>query len=203
MLLLYIIMSSSTLPTTVLPTTVRPSSGEINTVLLAPGNLVTGVQSLHLDRLVVVSSAIPHEHLDKLDSKSIERQPIHADTDCTHQAHPFALVVNVPLITFTSDNGSTELWLGTNMSDLFDLHVQDGEDGDRASSRMKQHLLKKRRPIAQNASVVIRGLRLWHAGRPNLTQEIIVMLAMISEREAAQRYLHRGFGKSYDFGQTS
>lgn len=39
-----------------------------------------------------------------------QRQPVHTDADFAHPSHPFALVVNVPLIRFTPENGSTELW---------------------------------------------------------------------------------------------
>ena len=41
-----------------------------------------------------------------------QRQPVHSDADFAHPTHPFALVVNVPLITFTPENGATEIWLG-------------------------------------------------------------------------------------------
>jgi ectoine hydroxylase-related dioxygenase (phytanoyl-CoA dioxygenase family) len=114
-----------------------------------------------------------------------QRQPVHEDADFAHPTHPFALVVNVPLITFTPDNGSTEVWLGTHTGELSGLHVQDGAHGDRASGRIKPHLLEERRkvrgptqPVIEKGSIVIRDLRLWHAGMPNFTNEIRVMLAM-------------------------
>ncbi|KAF3044143.1 hypothetical protein E8E12_010351 [Didymella heteroderae] len=40
-------------------------------------------------------------------------QPIHADADFDHPSIPFALVINIPLVTMTPENGSTEIWLGT------------------------------------------------------------------------------------------
>ncbi|KAK4498123.1 hypothetical protein PRZ48_010779 [Zasmidium cellare] len=173
-----------------------------------------------------------------------QRQPVHADADFAHPDHPFALVVNVPLIDFTPENGSTEVWLGTHTGDLAGLKVQEGLHGDRASGRIMEHLLENRRkargpsqPNIEKGSIVIRDLRLWHAGMPNKTQDIRVMLAMIhfapwyrnpmklelsnairpivegqdmlevptdwvSEAEATDRYLNRGFGNSYDFNQT-
>lgn len=191
-----------------------------------------------------------------------QRQPVHADADFAHPTHPFALVVNVPLIKFTPENGSTEVWLGTHTGELAGLHVQDGAQGDRASGKIKEHLLEQRRfirgpsqPIIEKGSIVIRDLRLWHAGMPNWTDDVRVMLAMstfpiiklrlvrltiplvhfapwyknpmrlelaqeirpiveeqqqlevpvdwVSEKEAEERYLNRGFGNSYDFGQTA
>lgn len=190
-----------------------------------------------------------------------QRQPVHADADFAHPSHPFALVVNVPLIEFTPENGSTECWLGTHTGELAGLHVQEGEHGERASGRIKQHLLEERRqvrgpcqPVIEKGSIVIRDLRLWHAGMPNETEDVRVMLAMsechnrprshsllifltvhfapwyrnpmkleladelksavqeqselqipvdwVSEKDALDRYLNRGFGNSYDFGQA-
>lgn len=173
-----------------------------------------------------------------------QRQPVHSDADFAHPTHPFALVVNVPLIDFTPTNGSTELWLGTHTGDLSGLQVQEGAHGDRASGRIKEDLLVERRkirgpsqPSIRKGSIVVRDLRLWHAGMPNLTDEVRVMLAMIhfapwyrnpmrlefgeslkevvgkeegleipvdwvGEEEALDKYLARGFGNSYDFGQA-
>ena len=121
-----------------------------------------------------------------------QRQPVHADSDFAHPTHTFALVVNVPLIDFIPENGSTEVWLGTHTGDLAGLQVQVGAHGDRASGRIKEDLLEQRRqvrgpsqPVIEKGSVVIRDLRLWHAGMPNLTDEVRVMLAMSKFPEAS------------------
>ena len=124
-----------------------------------------------------------------------QRQPVHADADFEHPTHPFALVVNVPLIKFTPENGSTEVWLGTHTPDLAGLHVQEGAHGDRASGRIKKHLLEQRRevrgpcqPVIEKGSIIIRDLRLWHGGMPNWTDEVRVMLAMSSSIISHSRY---------------
>ncbi|CAE7200402.1 hypothetical protein CFE70_008057 [Pyrenophora teres f. teres 0-1] len=111
-------------------------------------------------------------------------QPTHNDADFDHPSIPFALVVNVPLVTMTPENGSTEVWLGTH--DGTTLADQEGEHGDRASGRIKKYLLDARRevrpptqPVVKKGSIIIRDLRLWHGGKPNLTQTPRVMLAMI------------------------
>ena len=110
-------------------------------------------------------------------------QPTHTDADFDHPSIPFALVVNVPLVTMTPENGSTEVWLGTH--DGTSLADQEGEHGDRASGRIKRHLLDARRavrppaqPVIEKGSIIIRDLRLWHGGKPNLAQDPRVMLAM-------------------------
>ncbi|KAK1986231.1 phytanoyl-CoA dioxygenase, partial [Colletotrichum cereale] len=120
-----------------------------------------------------------------LPSRPPQRQPVHSDADFAHPAHPFALVVNVPLVPMTPANGSTELWLGTHA--LADAPAaQEGARGDRASGRIRDAALAARRavrppsqPAVRKGSVVLRDLRLWHAGMPNATPDVRVMLAMI------------------------
>ncbi|EXJ67645.1 uncharacterized protein A1O5_08991 [Cladophialophora psammophila CBS 110553] len=171
-----------------------------------------------------------------------ERQPVHSDADFAHPDHPFALVVNVPLIDMNPENGSTEIWLGTH--NAFGIEAQEGAHGERASGRIRPSLLEERsrtnppvQPYVPRGSIIIRDLRLWHAGMPNTTPDVRIMLAMIhfapwyrnqmrlelaeeikplvesardldiranfvSESEALKRYLNRGFGNSYDFGQS-
>ncbi|KAH7561527.1 phytanoyl-CoA dioxygenase family protein [Bipolaris maydis] len=111
-------------------------------------------------------------------------QPTHNDADFDHPSIPFALVINVPLVTMTPENGSTEIWLGTHNNTT--IADQEGEHGDRASGRIKKHLLEARReirppsqPVVKKGSIIIRDLRLWHGGKPNLTTDPRVMLAMI------------------------
>ncbi|KAI1373240.1 hypothetical protein F4677DRAFT_225146 [Hypoxylon crocopeplum] len=113
------------------------------------------------------------------------RQPVHSDADFRHPDHPFALVVNVPLVTMTAENGSTEIWLGTHNRES-GIDAQEGAHGERASGRIRESMLAERgetcppcQPVVKKGSIVIRDLRLWHAGMPNLSDEVRVMLAMI------------------------
>ncbi|KAJ8115163.1 hypothetical protein OPT61_g3125 [Boeremia exigua] len=111
-------------------------------------------------------------------------QPIHNDADFDHPSIPFALVVNVPLVTMKPENGSTEIWLGTHANTT--IADQEGAHGDRASGRIKTDLLEARRavrapcqPVVKKGSIIVRDLRLWHGGKPNYSAEPRVMLAMI------------------------
>jgi ectoine hydroxylase-related dioxygenase (phytanoyl-CoA dioxygenase family) len=111
-----------------------------------------------------------------------QRQPVHSDADFKHPSHPFALVVNVPLVTMRPENGSTEVWLGTHSAT--NIEDQEGAHGQRASGRIKASLLESRRKVAPplqavipKGSVIVRDLRLWHAGMPNYSDEVRVMLA--------------------------
>lgn len=120
------------------------------------------------------------------DAPPPQRQPVHSDADFAHPSHPFALVVNVPLVTCRPANGATEVWLGTHTgAEWSGVHVQEGAHGERASGRIREEVLARRekvrgpsQPVVGKGSVVIRDLRLWHAGMPNSGQEARVMLAM-------------------------
>jgi len=90
-----------------------------------------------------------------VESAKPQRQPVHADADFAHPSHPFALVVSVPLIRFTPENGSTEVWLGTHTGNLAGLHVQEGMHGERASGRIKEHLLEERRRVRGPSQPII------------------------------------------------
>ncbi|PWN33532.1 phytanoyl-CoA dioxygenase [Meira miltonrushii] len=116
--------------------------------------------------------------------KAKEGQPVHCDADFDHPSIPFAAVVNVGLIDMEPKNGSTEQWLGTHSN--ASINDQQGAHGERASGRIKEDLLEQRRnirppiqPYVKKGSLLVRDLRLWHAGMPNTTDEIRIMLAMI------------------------
>ena len=113
---------------------------------------------------------------------SRERQPVHADTGHLwpelEVAHPAAaLVVNVPVVGMNPENGSTEIWPGTHR----DLTIAAGKD-----IKVPQEVVERRRkvvppiqPCMDAGDVLIRDIRLWHAGMPNLTDKPRPMIAMI------------------------
>jgi ectoine hydroxylase-related dioxygenase (phytanoyl-CoA dioxygenase family) len=83
-------------------------------------------------------------------------------------------------------NGSTEVWLGTHAG-TGGIEAQEGAHGERASGRIKEDIKARWvathgppiQPNIKKGSIVIRDLRLWHAGMPNMSDEVRVMLAMI------------------------
>jgi hypothetical protein len=111
------------------------------------------------------------------------RQPVHADMGQLwpdlEVAHPaYALVVNVLPVDVSPENGSTEIWPGTHKD--VSVVVQDGE------IKVSEAQLEARRQVspgfqytARAGSVVIRDIRMWHAGMPNHTDQPRPMIAMI------------------------
>jgi hypothetical protein len=116
--------------------------------------------------------------------KSEERQPVHGDighlwpAEVMEVAHPAAqLVVNVPTVDVSPENGSTEIWPGTHQ----DLTVVAGKD-----IKVPAEVLERRRAVSppiqpsfKRGGVLIRDMRLWHAGMPNRTGVPRPMIAMI------------------------
>src|SRR5579871_2504599 len=111
------------------------------------------------------------------------RQPVHSDTnhlwpdlEVAPPAHN--LVVNLPIVDMDARNGSTEIWPGT--------HLDTTMGAQMTTIRVPEEVVEKRRaispplqPTVQRGSVVIRDMRLWHAGMPNHTDQPRPMLAMI------------------------
>lgn len=110
-------------------------------------------------------------------------QPVHADIgqlwpNLEHATPPYALVVNVPLVDVSAQNGSTELWPGTHHDTT--IYINDG------NIKLPEELVEKRRkispplqPTLRLGSVLIRDMRMWHRGMPNYTNDPRPMIAMI------------------------
>jgi len=113
-----------------------------------------------------------------------QRQPVHADVghlwplDMLQAPHPAAqLVVNVPTVDVSAENGATEIWPGTHR----ELGVGVGDD-----IKISPQALRARRaicppiqPSIRRGGMLIRDIRLWHAGMPNRTSAPRPMIAMI------------------------
>jgi Phytanoyl-CoA dioxygenase (PhyH) len=109
-----------------------------------------------------------------------KRQPVHADSghlwsDAVAPAH--SIVVNVPLVDMSIANGVTELWPGTH---LIPYAVSGGElKVDPALVARQRALRPPEQPEVSAGSILLRDVRLWHAGMPNLSRAPRPMIAMI------------------------
>lgn len=112
------------------------------------------------------------------------RQPVHADVGqlwppgVLDAPHPAAqLVVNVPTVDVCVENGSTEIWPGTHR----ELAVGIGDDIEVPLDRLeaRRQVSPPIQPTIKRGSVLIRDIRLWHAGMPNRTDRPRPMIAMI------------------------
>lgn len=108
---------------------------------------------------------------------------MHSDIDKPHPLFPFAMVINISLCDVSAENGATEIWPGSHRDSCIDQHtLHSGEAG----LTIKPALVEERRkhsppvqPSTKKGSLVIRDVRLWHAGRPNRTDTPRIMLAFV------------------------
>lgn len=99
-----------------------------------------------------------------------------------HLDFPFCMIVNVPFVDTSVENGATEFWLGTHLQGNKD--VKDPElDGPWIAP---QYLERRRaecppiRPQISKGSLLIRDMRLWHAGIANETPTPRIMLSLVN-----------------------
>jgi hypothetical protein len=111
------------------------------------------------------------------------RQPVHADVGQLWPnqtvAHPaYALVVNIPLVDVSAENGSTEIWPGTHLDTS--IVMQDGDiKVAKEVYEARRKVCPELQPNIKAGSIVIRDIRMWHAGMPNHTKTPRPMIGMI------------------------
>jgi ectoine hydroxylase-related dioxygenase (phytanoyl-CoA dioxygenase family) len=112
--------------------------------------------------------------------KAEKRQPVHVDVHFDFPAIPFGICVNINLIDVDPEHGSTELWLGSHLDTRWKRQVE------KSGSVIPKDILEARRKISPpvqpkipKGALVLRDLRLWHAGMPNQTDDVRVMLVTI------------------------
>ncbi|KAI7464962.1 hypothetical protein KC351_g15190 [Hortaea werneckii] len=116
--------------------------------------------------------------------KAKGRQPVHSDIDKPHPLFPFAYAINIPLSDMNVENGSTELWPGSHRESNIGQHVALTDD--EFGLAIKPALVEQRcrtsppiQPTVRKGSLIIRDIRLWHAGMPNRTDTPRIMLAFV------------------------
>jgi len=111
------------------------------------------------------------------------RQPLHGDIGHLwpglQKAHPaHALVVNVPVVDMTAENGSTELWPGTHLNTTRTMSNGDIKIPDEVLERVRAQI-QPLQPSVPAGSLLVRDMRLWHCGMPNYTKTARPMIAMV------------------------
>jgi ectoine hydroxylase-related dioxygenase (phytanoyl-CoA dioxygenase family) len=111
----------------------------------------------------------------------VKRQPVHSDAMCNHPPAPFYVVANVYTCDASAANGSTEIWLGTHP---FNTEAQT-PPGPNGETHIRDEYIEERKkllpginPIVKKGSVLLRDMRLWHAGVSNDSNEMRYMIAL-------------------------
>ena len=111
------------------------------------------------------------------------RQPLHGDIghlwNGLQKAHPaHALLLNVPVVDMTAENGSTELWPGTHLNTTHTMSNGDIKIPDEVIESVRAQV-QPLQPSVPAGSLLVRDMRLWHCGMPNYTKTARPMIAMI------------------------
>lgn len=135
------------------------------------------------------------------------RQGVHADMAYNFPQMPCTITANYYLKDASPANGSTELWLGSSRDTTFrdhkacrelgpgddpympkkiSLHTEDDNYAMEANFGVRDDCLEARRkfappvqPSVKGGSVMLRDLRLWHAGIANPSNRTRIMLNFI------------------------
>lgn len=105
---------------------------------------------------------------------------------------PFSLVVNIPLVDVTEENGPLEIWPGG-------THLNpDRANHDTLDGSVNPHLhivraaegMLSEKVYMSAGSMVIRDIRMWHRGTPNRSNDRRTNLAMIFNRHWYNQMSH-------------
>ena len=147
--------------------------------------IVTQVTSTHLGpkpkwTFNSANAALPSGGDKKIAALS---QPTHTDAYFDHPRHPFADVISVPLVSMDANNGATEVWLGTHTIMSGPELMFGASRGSDEAGVAKKYLDERRekgrgplQPAVPKGATMIRDIRLWHGGKPNLSDQPRLML---------------------------
>lgn len=111
----------------------------------------------------------------------IHRDSAHLFPELPHALPPATLVVNIPLVDFTIENGCTEVWPGSHL--IVDTDPEIIEDEYTRWPEEKAARLPSVRTVMPAGSVVVRDMRMLHRGMPNTTDIIRTMIAVVYFRK--------------------
>ena len=123
-----------------------------------------------------------------VDGGESDTQWIHRDAGQLFPGFPIVLpiskiVVNIPLVDFTAENGCTELWPGSHLIVDPPIDVNDPYHAYHICSEERAATLPSIRLVMPAGSVVVRDMRCWHRAMPNHTDKTRTMIAIVYLRQ--------------------
>ncbi|KAK6076812.1 phytanoyl-dioxygenase family protein [Seiridium cupressi] len=107
------------------------------------------------------------------------RQAVHSDAYFDHPHFPWCMVVNIYLSEVNAQRGVTEIWPGTHTSTKADHLAPHHGWIQRHKFVERAKVSPPVQPSLPAGTVVIRDMRIWHAGMPNLTPDPRIMLTFV------------------------
>ncbi|MCJ1248751.1 hypothetical protein MMC30_005970 [Trapelia coarctata] len=100
------------------------------------------------------------------------RQRVHADLSTTYPINfPFGYVANILLCDVDESKGATEVWPGSHLQTEWQNHLAPIKGISEEVVEARRQRSPPTRACVKKGSIVIRDLRLWHAGIPNSDPE--------------------------------
>lgn len=106
-------------------------------------------------------------------------QEVHRDTrqlfpDVHFPLPTHNLIIHIPLVDFTEENGSTEVWPGTHL--IADMDIGDSRNPQMEARSKTMPSIRANMPAG---SVMVRDMRVWHRRMPNKTNRVRTMLSLV------------------------
>ncbi len=114
-------------------------------------------------------------------SRGNARQAVHSDAYADILPFPSCIEVNIYLNDngVSPENGSTEIWPGTHVFTEKD-HINHGRGWIKKSALNKRaRVCPPIQPTIPKGSLMLRDFRLWHAGMPNPSEGLRIMLSFM------------------------
>ncbi len=96
----------------------------------------------------------------------IHRDQLHLFLDLPIAMPPHMMVVNIPLVDFTEENGSTQVWPGTHLITDHEATIDPADMGRAGGLEERALTLPSARTNMPAGSTVVRDMHVWHRPRP-------------------------------------
>ena len=120
------------------------------------------------------------------ETQDIHRDQRHLFSEIPISMPPHMMIIHVPLVDFTEENGSTEVWPGTHLVTDHTETVEDKDgnwfDIDRQTFEERSTKMLSMRTNMPAGSTLVRDMRIWHRAMPNKTSKRRTMLSLVYHR---------------------
>ena len=117
-----------------------------------------------------------------LETQVVHRDQLHLFPDLPIAMPPHMMVVNIPLVDFTEENGSTEVWPGTHLITDHEAVIDPADVGRAGGLEERALTLPSLRTNMSAGSTVVRDMRVWHRATPNRTNRRRTMMSLVYHR---------------------
>ena len=105
------------------------------------------------------------------ETQVIHRDQLHLFPDLPIAMPPHMMVVNIPLVDFTEENGSTEVWPGSHLITDHEAVIDPADVGRAGGLEERAVPLPSMRTNMPAGSTVVRDMRVWHRATPQSHQQ--------------------------------